>query len=180
MIDENYERTAASFHRRIETIANAVDSMAPGLTAATSLLAQAMLDDRKVLVCACGKDAALAAHVAATLRTPIEPGPALPALAFCSDSAGGDTQLWRDLRTLSRDGDVLLCIDRGAGAAIAQKFIQFAETRNLVTIALSDNTEVPGGSCIALRAADEDQRSELALMAIHCLREHIKQFLLGE
>lgn len=180
MTDEHYDRTAASFHRRIETIANAVDSMAPGLAAATSLLAQAILDDRKVLVCACGRDATLAAHIAAVLRTPLESGPPLPAIALCSDSVEGDTQLWRDLRTLSRDGDILLCIDSGPGAAIAQKFIQFAGTRNLVTVAMSENLEIDGGSCIEIHAADADQRSELALMASHCLREHIKQLLVGE
>ncbi|WOJ98360.1 phosphoheptose isomerase [Congregibacter brevis] len=180
MNEEDYERTASSFHRRIETIANAVDTMAPGLATATSLLTQAMLDDRKILVCACGRDATLASHVAVVLRTPMDAAPALPAIALHSDSDSGDAGHWRDLRTLSRDGDILLSIDTRSDIAVAQKYIQFAETRNLVVISLSEKVELSGGACIELHAEDQDLRSELAFMASHCLREHIKQMLLGE
>lgn len=180
MTDQSYARIAASFHRRIDTIASAVDSMAPGLEAATTLLTQAVLEDRKVLVCGCKEDATLAAHVAAILRTPQEPGPALPALAFSSDVEDGDDQLWRDLRTISRDGDILLCIDSHRGAALAHRGIEFAKTRNLVTIAMSEKLRIDDIACIELHAEDSDLRSELILMASHCLQEQIKQILLGE
>ncbi|WOJ94965.1 phosphoheptose isomerase [Congregibacter variabilis] len=180
MTDQSYESIAASFHRRIDAIAGAVDSMAPGLEAATTLLTQAVLEDRKVLVCGCKEDATLAAHVAAILRTPPEPGPALPALAFCSDIEGGGDQMWRDLRTLSRDGDILLCIDSRPGAALAYRAVEFAEKRNLVTIAMSETVRVDGVTCIELHTEDSDLRSELILMSSHCLQEQIKQILLGE
>ncbi|EED33862.1 hypothetical protein NOR53_1948 [gamma proteobacterium NOR5-3] len=180
MSDQSYERIAASFHRRIDAIAGAVDSMASGLEAATSLLTQAVLEDRKVLVCGCKEDASLATHVAAVLRTPQGPAPALPALAFGSDVEDGGDQLWRDLRTLSRDGDILLCIDSRPGAALAHRAIAFAETRNLVTITMSETLRVDGVACIALDAQDSDLRRELILMASYCLQEQIKQILVGE
>jgi len=175
-----YERTAASFHRRIDAIASAVDLMAPGLETAASLFTQALLEDRKILVCGCAEDATLAAHVAAVLRTPQEPGPSLPALAFSSSSPSGDTELWRDLRTLSRDGDVLLCLDSHPGAALAKSCITFAQKRNLTAITLSENTGIENIACIALQAEEQVLRSELILMASHCLKEQVKQVLVGE
>lgn len=180
MNEQNYERTAASFHRRIDAIASAVDVMAPGLEIAASLLTQALLEDRKILVCGCAEDATLASHIAAVLRTPQEPSPPLPALAFSSSSANGDAQLWRDLRTLSRDGDVLLCIDSYTGASLAKSCITFAKKRNLTTITLSESTGVEGIACIELQANEQVLRSELILMASHCLKEHVKQVLVGE
>ncbi|WP_439105703.1 phosphoheptose isomerase [Congregibacter sp.] len=180
MTEYSYQRIAASFHQRIDAIANAVDSMAPGLAAAASLLSQAVLEDRKILISACEEDAVLAELVATVLRTPIEPGPALPALALRSDSHEGDPTLWRNLRTLSRDGDVLLCIDSGAGATLARKYVEFAEKRNLIAIVLSEKLEISGGTCIALNVEHPDLRRELILMASHCLRDQTKQVLLGE
>jgi DnaA initiator-associating protein len=180
MTDQAYERIAASFHRRIDAIASAVDSMAGGLEVATSLLTQAVLEDRKVLVCGCEEDARLAAQVAAAFRTPQGSGPALPALAFCSDTPNGDEQLWRDLKTLSRDGDILLCIDTHAGAEFAQYCVKFADQRNLVTIAMSEDLGLDGITCIALSAHEQHLRSELTLMASHCLQEQIKHILVGE
>ncbi|MDP5055092.1 MAG: phosphoheptose isomerase, partial [Congregibacter sp.] len=147
---------------------------------ATSLLTQAVLEDRKILVCGCEADARLAAHVAAGFRTPEGSGPALPALAFCSDTPSGDTQLWRDLKTLSRDGDILLCIDTHAGAEFAQYCVKFADQRNLVAISMSEDLGLEGIACIVLPVNEQDLRSELILMASHCLQEQIKHILVGE
>lgn len=180
MSDETYERIAASFHRRIDAIASAVDAMAAGLQTATIALTRAVLEDRKVLVCGCGDDATLAALVATTLRTPREPAPALPAIAFHSDLLDGDAQMWRDLRTLSRDGDILLCVDSRGGAALAHHCVKFARTRNLVAITMSEKLGIDDISCIELHTDDQDLRTELILMASHCLQEQIKQALLGE
>lgn len=181
MTDDSYDRIATSFHRRIDNIASAVDTMAPGLGAAASLLTQAVLEDRKILVCGCGEDATLAAHIAAVFRTPIDSGPTLPALAFYADHPlSEDASLWRDMRTISRDGDVLMCVDSLKDAPMARQCISFAAKRNLVAIALSENPGVDGAICLDMRVADRNLRSELLLMATHCLQEQIKQFLLGE
>jgi phosphoheptose isomerase len=178
---DNYDRIAGAFHRRIDCIAGAVDAMAPGIDSAAQLLTQAVLEDRKILVCACAGDAGLATHVAKTLRASGDAGPALPALAFTSDEAPGDhSQLWRDLRTLSRDGDVLLCLDSSTGAELARRSVQFALQRNLVAVAVSDTLDGVAGTHITLRAETRALRSELMLMACHCLQEQIKHVMLGE
>jgi phosphoheptose isomerase len=178
---DNYDRIAGAFHRRIDSIAGAVDAMAPGIDSAAQLLTQAVLEDRKILICGCAGDAGIATHVAATLRTPGDAGPALPTLAFTSDEAPSDhSQLWRDLRTLSRDGDVLLCIDSSAGAQLARRSVHFAVQRNLVAIAVSEPLDGIAGTRITLQAENPALRSELILMACHCLQEQIKLVMLGE
>lgn len=184
MSGEAYERIAGAFYRRIDSIAGAVDSMAPGLEAAAALLTQAVLEDRKILVCGSDEDATLACHIASSFRTPVAPAPALPAIALsCEVPDDRNAWLWRDLRTLARDGDILLCVDSAPGGRLAMPCFDFAQQRNLVAIALSEPVE-GGGVCVALPPAeqtgDRSMRTELVLMACHCLQEQIRQFMLGE
>jgi DnaA initiator-associating protein len=102
-------------------------------------------------------------------------------LSCTSDEPADDhSLLWRDLRTLSRDGDVLLCLDSVAGAPLARRAVNFALQRNLVVIAVSENPEQAGGVNIDLQAETQALRSELILMACHCLQEQIKHAMLGE
>ena len=177
---DSYNELATAFHRRIESIAAAVDVMAPGLDRATALIVQAVMNDRKILVCACGPDRGLAIHLASLLRAP-ENSPPLPAIAVVSDVSGEASDgLWRDLRTLSRDGDVLLSLDTREGADFAALCDQFARERNLGVVALSDANERIAERAVTLAATGSDLRSELLLMAAHCLLDRIRQQLLGE
>lgn len=175
-----YDQIAADFHRRIDCIAGAVDHLAPALEQAAELLARAVLEDRKILVCACGPDTGLGTHLAALLRTG-DQGPAMPALALGDATIAGEgTALWRDLRTLSRDGDVLLCLDTNADAPLATQCAEFAHQRNLLAVSLSHGGIATGGLTIPLIAADEELRKELALMAAHSLRNQVWNHLLGD
>ncbi|MFT7286378.1 MAG: D-sedoheptulose 7-phosphate isomerase [Halieaceae bacterium] len=183
---DGYARIASVFHQRIDNIAGAVDSMAPALEEASNALLHAVLSDRRIIVLACGVDFALGAHVAAELRTPRGTGPALPAIHLGSSCAGAATPegaesvpLWRDLRTLSRDGDAIICIDTTPGATVAQLAVHLAGQRNLVPVTLSESSELQGCS-VALPGDTPALRSELALMAMHCLQELIGQAMLGE
>ena len=176
----SYEQIAADFHRRIDCIAGAVDHLAPALEQAAELLARAVLEDRKILVCACGTDEGLGTYLAGLLRTG-DLGPAMPALAFGDAAIAGEgTDMWRDLRTLSRDGDVLLCLDTNADAPLATRCAEFARQRNLLAINLSDAGTATDGLSIPLIAPDEGLRKELALMAAHSLRDQVWKHLLGE
>lgn len=173
-----YVRIAESFHRRIECIAGAVDVLAAGIQGAASLLTRAVLEDRKVLVCASGADAALAAFAARALR---DGAPGLPAVSVsCDDGGDADAILWRDLRTLSRDGDVLLCLDSHPGAPLARACAGFAATRNLALITLSEPLDGAAHTAVELLADSSEQRIELLLMACHCLQVEIRHLLLGE
>lgn len=178
---DGYTRIAELFHRRIDCIAAAVDALAPGLETAAGMLSEAVLADRKIIVCGSGTDATLAEHIAAELRAASSAGPNLPAIALAAPVLPDDTApVWRDLRTLSRDGDVLLSIDSSEDGQFARRCADFARQRNLLSIAMSESTEPSTGVCIALRAGDPILRSELMLMACHGLLEQLRQHLLGE
>lgn len=174
-----YAVTAQAFHQRIDLIASAVDRMAPGIAAGAQCLVEAVLSDGKVLICAAGDDEALGAYVTTCLRQPVAGGPALPALHLGSDARPGDgATLWRDFRTLSRDGDVLLCIDSSTESSVAASAVRIAGERNLAAITLSQVqlSEVH----IPLIADTAALRGELALMAINNLRTLSRLIMLGE
>lgn len=177
----SYDRIATAFHARIEGIAGAVDAMAPGIEGGASLLVQAVLEDRKVLVCASGPDGALGELAANLLRRPADGLPALPAVALTRDEDRSVNEgLAHDLRTLSRDGDILLAIDTAQDAPLARICTAVAAERNLALLALSEALELPVEAPMPLLADTRELRRELALMAIHCLQNEIRHLLLGE
>jgi hypothetical protein len=106
--------------------------------------------------------------------------PAPPLLKSSGRDVPEGTDMWRDLRTLSRDGDVLLCLDTNADAPLATRCAEFARQRNLLAISLSDAGTATDGLSIPLIAPDEGLRKELALMAAHSLRDQVWKHLLGE
>jgi len=177
----SYDRIAGGFHQRIECIAGAVDALAPGVEQAAAMLTDAVLADRKILVLGTGCDAGLAQTLAESLRGGEAGAPALPALALArDDSAGGESLLWRDLRMLARDGDVLLCLDSGRDATLAVAGARVAEERRLALITVASRHEQVTGAQIGLLASDGVLRRELLLMACHCLQDEIRHTLLGE
>mgnify|MGYP001025338128 CR=1 FL=1 len=176
-----YRRIAEAFHRRIDCIAGAVDAIAPGIEAGAALLTQAALNDRKIIVCGTSCDAGLAQFLAECLRGAEAAAPALPALAIAHDDIPGrDSVLWRDLRLLARDGDVVVCLDSSDGAATARTCTQLAGERNLYLVTLSEALGGDSSSCIELTADTPELRRELMLMACHCLQGEIRHLLMGD
>jgi phosphoheptose isomerase len=182
-VNNAYERTAADFHRRIDAIAAGVDTMAPGIEAAATQLFEALLNDRRILVCASGADAPLAAHVVRCLLRGTGSAPPLPAQVLTSDQAdAADAPHWRDVRVLARDGDVLLCLDTDDAAPAAQRAAALAAERNLGCILLSElpASAQPNAVQITLPTSDRTLRQELALMAVHSLYGLLSALLVGE
>lgn len=174
-----YAAIAGAFHQRIDLIASAVDELAPGLEAAGEQAVATVLGDGKLLVCAAGEDHALGAYAASRMREPLRGGPSLPAVYLGSSEFSGEgARLWRDLRTLSRDGDVLLCIDTSETGATAAMSQRVARERNLAPITLS--YAQLAAPYIPLSAASAGLRGELALMAINSLLDLIRLTMLGE
>ncbi|MEE4277494.1 MAG: phosphoheptose isomerase [Halieaceae bacterium] len=177
-----YERIAGAFHRRIDCIAGAVDFLAAGVEQGAALLTQAVLEDHKILVLGTGSDAGLALALAESLRGAEAGAPALPALALThDDDVGTESALWRDLRVLARDGDVLLCLDTRSGAPLARAASKLAQDRGLRFVSLAEGSQSGAGDvAIELNADDRPLRRELLLMASHCLQTEIRHLLLGE
>lgn len=186
---DSYERIALAFHQRIDCIAGAVDALAPGLEAASATVVQTLLNDGKILIVACEGDAALANYLASSLRSSELAGPPLPALPLVCDQLPDNAlealpnkehELWTALKTLSRDGDVVLCLDSSEQAFLAKACSRIAVERNLISISMSEPDKDCQGLNIALQAESTHLRRELMLMASHCLGDQIQCILLGE
>lgn len=175
----HYEQLAADFYRRIDCITGAVDALAPGLEAAARQLVDAVLADKRLLLCGAGGDNALAQYAARLLRRPGDALPALPALCLGGADDPGE-QLWQDLRSLSRDGDLLLCIDSSDAGATAAGAGRLAQQRNLQAVLLAPPGDHGVATVVSLQAADAELRCELALMALHELRALVLRLLMGE
>ena len=121
-----YQIIAESFQSTIETIALSVDQLAGPIENGCQLMTQALLEDRKIVACGNGVDAALAQLFTSNLLSRFEhERPALPALTLGGDgasltaivqSSGVNDIFSRQVRALGQPGDVLLCISSSTGA----------------------------------------------------------------
>ncbi len=191
-----YETIAGHFQDTIETIAMSVDDLAGPIESASQMMTRALLDDRKVIACGNGADAAMAHLFAGALLSRFERDrPALPALALGGDgatlgaigsSAGLNDIFSRPLRALGQPGDVLLCISSASADSNLLRAVQAAHERHMDVVALSNSGGGQLGTLI--RAEDIDIRVEAArrprvievhTMVINCLCELIDLSLFG-
>jgi len=191
-----YQIIAENFQNTIETITLSVDNLAEPIERGSQLMAQALLEDRKIVACGNGVDAALAQLFVSNLLSRFEQErPALPALTLSSDGANitaiahssGVIDIFsRQLRGLGQAGDILLCINSSDGANNLLRAVQAARERNMTVVALSNTGD--GELSTLIRAEDVELRVdaprqprivELHTMAIHCLCELIDHRLFG-
>ena len=191
-----YRIIADNFQTTIETIAMSVDTLAEPIELGSQLMVRALLEDRKIICCGNGVDAALAQLFSSNLLSRFEhERPALPALALSADGSGitaiaqssGFNEIFaRQLRALGQPGDILLCISSSNGASNLLRAVQAAHERNMGVIVLSNISDSELGTLI--RAEDVELRIdaqrqprvvEMHTMAIHCLCELIDQSLFG-
>jgi phosphoheptose isomerase len=191
-----YQIIAENFQNTIETIALSVDNLAEPIERGSQLMAGALLEDRKIVACGNGVDAALAQLFTCNLLSRFEhERPALPALTLGGDGASitaiahssGVIDIFsRQLRALGQAGDILLCINSSGGANNLLRAVQAAHERNMTVVALSNTGDSELSTLI--RAEDVELRVdalrqsrivELHTMAIHCLCELIDHSLFG-
>ena len=193
---DHYQIIADNFQNTIETIAMSVDELAHPIEQGSHLMAQALLEDRKIMACGNGVDAALAQLFTSNLLSRFEhERPALPALALGSDGTGmsaiaqsnGLNDVFsRPLRALGQAGDVLLCISSTSGANNLLRAVQAAHERKMCVVALSNTADTELGAFIRaedvelrIEAARQPRIVEMHTMAIHCLCELIEHSLFG-
>ncbi|RLA44778.1 MAG: phosphoheptose isomerase [Gammaproteobacteria bacterium] len=191
-----YQIIAENFQNTIETITLSVDNLAEPIERGSQLMARALLEDRKIVACGNGVDAALAQLFVSNLLSRFEQErPALPALTLSSDGANitaiahssGVIDIFsRQLRALGQAGDILLCINSSDGANNLLRAVQAARERNMTVVALSNTGD--GELSTLIRVEDVELRVdaprqprivELHTMAIHCLCELIDHRLFG-
>ncbi len=191
-----YEIIANNFQATIEAIAMSADDLASAIEGASQLLAQALLEDRKIIACGGGVDAVTAQLFTTHLLDHFDRDrPALPALALGSDgasamaiarSAGLEDVFSRPLRALGHPGDVLLCCNSGGAQNILLRAVQAAHERNMAVIALTSDGDSELGSRIRagdieirVNASHRPRRIELHTLVIHCLCELLDHTLFG-
>ena len=146
-----YRIIADNFQRTIDTIVMSVDPLAEVIERGGQLMAEALLADRKIIVCGNGVDAALAQLFTCNLLNRFDDDrPALPALTLGTDSASvtaiaqsiGISEIFsRQLRALGQAGDVLLCINSSIGTGNLLRAVQTAQERNMGVVMMSNTWE---------------------------------------
>lgn len=191
-----YQIIAENFQSTIETIALSVDNLAEPIERGSQVMVRALLEDRKIVACGNGVDAALAQLFTCNLLSRFEHDrPALPALTLGGDGASitaiahssGVIDIFsRPLRALGQPGDVLLCINSSDDANNLLRAVQAAHERNMTVVVLSNTGDSELSALI--RSEDVELRVdslrqprivELHTMAIHCLCELIDHSLFG-
>lgn len=191
-----YKIIADNFKRTIETIALSVDDLAGKIERGSQLMSEALLADRKIIVCGNGVDAALAQLFVCSLLNRFEDDrPALPALTLGADHASitgiaqdaGQNEIFsRQLRALGHEGDVLLCINSSEGANNLARAVRMGQERNMGIILMSNSLDDELGLLIRpedvelrIHASRRARIVEMHMMAIHSFCELIEHSLFG-
>jgi len=193
---DHYQFIAERFQNTIEAITLSVDELAEPLAEAADRMVKSLLDDRKIVCCGNGVDAALAQLFTCYLLDRLHVDrPALPAMALGAELAGLtaiagsnglDDIFSRQLQALGQPGDLLLCINTAKGEAGLLRAVEAARERNMTVVALTNNrdealADVLSRHDIILRinAPDRARCLEVQTMAVHCLCELIDNQLFG-
>ncbi|MGL9774369.1 MAG: DnaA initiator-associating protein DiaA [Sodalis sp. (in: enterobacteria)] len=150
------ERIKGCFTESIQTQVAAAEALPDAIAHAANVLAQALLDDKKILCCGNGTSAANAQHFAACMLNRFEAErPSLPAMALNADTVvltaiANDRQhdeiYAKQVRALGQAGDVLLAISTRGNSRDIVKAVEAAVTRDMKIIALTgyDGGELAG------------------------------------
>ncbi|MFL2545755.1 MAG: phosphoheptose isomerase [Candidatus Rariloculaceae bacterium] len=189
------DRVLTHFRESV-AVKQASESLAPQISSAAELMAQALLSDNKILSCGNGGSASDAQHFSGELLGRFErERPGLPAVALTTDSStltaiANDYQFKdifaKQVRALGQPGDILLAISTSGNSENVLRAIATAHTRNVKVVALTGRD---GGLIAqALNAEDVELRvpadrtcriQEVHILIIHCLCDLIDAAILG-
>jgi D-sedoheptulose 7-phosphate isomerase len=190
-------RVREHFAESISTKQSAVDVISESIAAAGGLMAQALLDDGKILSCGNGGSAGDAQHFSSELLNRFEmERPGLPAMALTTDSStvtsisndySYEEIFSKQVRALGKTQDVLLAISTSGNSENVCRAISAAHERGMKVVALSgrDGGRMAGmfgeGDVeIRVPATRTARIQEVHLLIIHCLCDIIDATLLGE
>ena len=190
-------RVREHFAESIATKQSATEALSESIAAAGTLMAQALLNDGKILSCGNGGSAADAQHFSSELLNRFEmERPGLPAMALTTD-ASTVTSISNDysyeeifskqVRALGKPQDVLLGISTSGNSENVCRAIAAAHERGMSVVALSgrDGGRMAGmfsGDDVEIRvpATRTARIQEVHLLAIHCLCDLIDTTILGD
>ena len=194
---EHLERIRRHFADSAQLKLEIVDTLAPEIARAATLMTNCLLADGKLLACGNGGSAADAQHFAAELVGRFErERPELPAISLATDTSiltavANDysyAQVFaKQVRALGAKGDVLLAISTSGNSENVVAAVEAARDREMRVVALTGRD---GGKLGRMLAADDvhlcvaHERTariqEVHLLTIHCLCDAIDATLLGE
>ena len=190
------KRIEQHFLASIEAKQKALEYVAPGISNASILSVQALLDDNKILCCGNGGSAADAQHFAAELLNRFEiERPGLPALAITTDSStltsiandyAYEQIFAKQVRALGQPGDLLLAISTSGNSENVIQAIHAAHERKMRVIAMTgrDGGQIASlltGSDVEIRVPVQSTAriQEVHILALHCLCDLIDTQLFG-
>jgi len=190
------DRVKNNFRESIEVKTESIDVLAPLIAAAANMMADALLEEHKILSCGNGGSAADAQHFSAEMLNRFElERPGLPAIALTTDSStltsiANDYQYAeiysKQIRALGQPGDILLAISTSGDSHNIVHAIDAAHERDIKVIALTGRE----GGQIADLVNKEDieirvpswstaRIQEVHIMIIHSICDLIDHRLLG-
>ena len=190
-------RVKNNFQESILTTRNCMETLAPFIAQAAARMIQALLTDRKILVCGNGGSAADAQHFSAELLNRFErERPGLPAISLTTDTATltaiandyhFDDIFAKQVRALGQSGDVLLGITTSGNSRNVIRAVEAAHERDMICVALNGreggemSTVLTGNDVnICVPGSSTARIQEVHGIAIHCLCDLIDYQLLGQ
>jgi len=191
------QRVKNNFNESIQVKTESVEILAPVIADAAGAIANALLNEHKIMACGNGGSAADAQHFSAEMLNRFEmERPGLPAIALTTDSStltsiANDYQFAeiysKQIRALGQEDDVLLAISTSGESHNIVHAIDAAHDRNMVVIALTGRE----GGQIADLMNDNDfeiriptwstaRIQEVHIMVIHSLCDLVDLQLLGQ
>ncbi len=185
------------FQESILNTRNSIEVLAPSISQAAAHMIQALLSDRKILVCGNGGSAADAQHFSAELLNRFErERPGLPCISLTTDTStitaiGNDYHFddifSKQVRALGQSGDVLLGITTSGNSRNVIRAVEAAHERGIVCVVMNGR----GGGEIATLLSGNDvnicvpnastaRTQEVHGIVIHCLCDLIDYQLLGQ
>jgi D-sedoheptulose 7-phosphate isomerase len=191
------QRVKNNFLESIQVKTDAVDKLAPVIADAAAAIANALLNDKKIMACGNGGSAADAQHFSAEMLNRFEmERPGLPAIALTTDtstltSIANDYQFAeiysKQIRALGQEGDVLLAISTSGESHNIIHAIDAAHERDMIVLAL---TGKEGGQIADLMNNNDFELrvptwstariQEIHIMIIHSLCDLVDLQLLGQ
>ncbi len=190
------ERIAMHFEQSAHLKLEIADLLSGPIVKSAELIVQALLNEKKVLICGNGGASSNAQYFASRMLNHYETErPGLAAVALSADNAtltsianlGHFEQIFsKQIMALGQAGDVLLVISTSGNSANILKAIDAAKERDMVVIAMSGGD---GGRLVELLAERDihigvphDNASrvqEVYILILHCLCDAIDYLLLG-
>lgn len=185
------------FQESILNTRNSIEVLAPSIAQAAAHMIQALLSDRKILVCGNGGSAADAQHFSAELLNRFErERPGLPCISLTTDTStitaiGNDYHFddifSKQVRALGQSGDVLLGITTSGNSRNVIRAVEAAHERGIVCVVMNGRgggeiaTVLSGNDVnICVPNASTARTQEVHSIVIHCLCDLIDYQLLGQ